>query len=269
MILDLQSKGRKTLEKQLEKQLLLAKSQIAEQQRQIGLLEKIVRQELKTHRSFCLLPPPELRMHVGRVSDAANFWGQGMGSAKRVTDVFGQDPGGLVLDWGCGSGRTLNWLYGQGTWLRNYRGCDVDGEAISWLQAQGVKSVTTCGDMPPLPYTASKFVGLFCFSVLTHIHPLNHRAWYEEIHRVLKPGGKAYVTVTSDAAIVGRKTITADDEAKYRESGWFYGERPGHYKDAVAVTRTFSLEATRGLFEVVRYSERGYHLMDDMILRKL
>ena len=253
----------------LKKQLLLARTENAESRRQIALLEGIVRQELKTHRGFCLLPPPELRMHVGRVSDAANFWGQGNGSARRVKEIFGEDPGGLVLDWGCGSGRTLNWLYGQGTWTRNYRGCDVDIEAIDWLKAQGIKSVTPCKDLPPLPYAASKFVGVFCFSVLTHIHPQHHRAWYQDIHRVLKPGGRAYITVTSDAAIMGRKSFTAEDKAKYLETGWYYSQRGGHYKDAVAVSKAFSLEAVSGLFEVESYREKGYHLMDDMILRKL
>ena len=253
----------------LERQLLLAQRENAESQRQIKLLEGIIKHELKLHRGFCLLPPPELRMHVGRVSDAANFWGQGRGSARRITEIFGEDPGGLVLDWGCGSGRTLNWLYGAGTWTRNYRGCDVDREAITWLQSQGVKSIALCGDLPPLPYAANKFVGLFCFSVLTHIHPQRHRAWYEDIHRVLKPGGRAYITVTSDAAVMERKTFTAEDKARYLDTGWYYSERGGHYKDAVAVSKAFSLEAVQGLFEVESYREEGYHRMDDMILRKL
>lgn len=253
----------------LQKRLLLAERENAEAHRQIKLLEGIVRDELKIHRGFSLMPPPELRMHVGRVSDAANFWGQGRGSARRVTEIFGEDPGGLVLDWGCGSGRTLNWLYGQGTWSRNYRGCDVDREAIIWLHAQGVGSVKVCNDLPPLPYNRSKFVGVFCFSVLTHIHPLRHRTWYEDVHRVLKQGGRAYVTVTSDAAIMDRKTFTPEDKAKYLETGWYYSKRGGHYKDAVAVSKAFSLEAVRGLFEVESYRETGYHRMDDMILRKL
>ena len=126
-----------------------------------------------------------------------------------------------------------------------------------------------CKDLPPLPYNRSKFVGVFCFSVLTHIHPQLHRAWYEDIHRVLKQGGRVYVTVTSDAAIMDRKTFTPEDKVNYLETGWYYSKRGGHYKDAVAVSKAFSLEAVRGLFEVESYRETGYHRMDDMILRKL
>jgi hypothetical protein len=66
-----------------------------------------------------------------------------------------------------------------------------------------------------------------------------------------------------------RKTFTAADKAKYLDVGWYYSERGGHYKDAVAVSKAFSLEAVQGLFEVETYRESGYHLMDDMILRKL
>jgi SAM-dependent methyltransferase len=253
----------------LKKQLLLARKEDTESRRQIKALEGLLKHEMRQHRGLCLLPPPELRMNVGRVSDAANFWGQGLGSARRVIEVFGDDPGGLVLDWGCGSGRTFNWLNGHGAWSQNYRGCDVDRAAITWLFKQGVTRVKMCEDLPPLPYEPGEFVGLFCFSVLTHIHPQRHRAWYEDIHRVLKPGGRAYVTVTSDAAIMDRKTFTAADKAKYLDAGWYYSERSGHYKDAVAVSKAFSLDAVQGLFEVEAYRESGYHLMDDMILRKL
>ncbi len=251
-----------------KRRVKLAEQASLEQNRQIFILEGIARKLMKQHGCLCLLPPPELRMNVGRVADVANFLGQGMASSARVVEVFGEDPGGPVLDWGCGSGRTLNWLIGVGRWRKYYRGCDVDGDAIAWLRSRKVRPVVSCGDLPPLPYPDESLVGLFSFSVLTHIHPERHRAWYEEFRRVLKPGGRAYVTVNGDAGVFDRKTFSQEDRDLYAERGWYFSERPGHYKDAAAVSRRFSMKAVEGLFEVEEYRESGYNKMDDFILRK-
>ena len=239
------------------------------QEAEIRRLEALVPKALTEFRGFCLLPPPELRMHVGTNTYAGNFWNQGASSSRRVIDIFGEDPGGLVLDWGCGSGRTLNWLHGRGTWAQNYRGCDVDGEAIDWLRQQGMDCVEKCGALPPLPYPDNHFVGLFCFSVLGHIHPDHHRAWYLEIHRVLRPGGRAYITLESDAVIFGRKSFTEEEKQFYRERGWCYSERDGHYKHAGVTSEGFSRDAVKDLFAVESYRRSGYHhWLDDMIITK-
>jgi SAM-dependent methyltransferase len=240
----------------------------ADQNRQNRSLEKVVT-ELRRRAGAMDLPPRELRTHVGRVSDMANYLGQGLDSSQRVLEVFGEDPGGQVLDWGCGSGRTLSWLAAVGTWSDNWRGCDVDAEAIGWLRLQGVQAVEVCEDLPPLPYPDDSFVGLYSFSVLTHIPPERHAAWYAEICRVLKPGGRAYVTVHGDDNMLAVKSFTEEERRAYAEQGWSWSERDGHYKHAATVAKAFTLEALGGRFEIEAYRELGYHSMDDMILRKL
>jgi SAM-dependent methyltransferase len=240
----------------------------ADQRRQIRSLEKVVL-ELRSRAGAMKLPPPTLRTNVGRVSDIGNHLGQGLDSSRRVLEVFGEDPGGPVLDWGCGSGRTLSWLSGVGTWSENWRGCDVDAEAVTWLNLQGVDQAKICGDLPPLPYPDESFVGLYSFSVLTHIPPERHAAWYAEIHRVLKPGALAYVTVHGDDNMVSGKSFTDEERREYAEQGWSWSERDGHYKHAATVAKSFTLEALGDRFDVELYRELGYHSMDDMILRKL
>jgi SAM-dependent methyltransferase len=239
-----------------------------DQMRQIRILEKVVR-ELMDRRRALPLPPPELRLHVGRVPDMANFLGQGLDSARRVLEIFGPDPGGPVLDWGCGSGRTLAWLMGVGTWDANYRGCDVDAAAIAWLKSQKVTGVAVCGDLPPLPYEAGSLAGIFCFSVLTHIPPPRHADWYAEIHRVLKPGARAFVTVHGDENMRTGKSFTEEERRDYAEKGWSWSEREGHYKHAATVSKAFTLEALAGRFEIEAYDELGYHSMDSILLRRI
>ena len=241
-----------------------------DQAKQIAWLERLVAELLVEQRGFCIMPPPQLRLHVGARSSAANFWNQGRESSARVIEVFGETPPGPVLDWGCGSGRTLYWLYAREAWRQAYRGCDVDGEAIGWLRKKhAITAVSVCGPEPPLPYEAEAFAGLFSFSVLTHIPPEHHRAWYAELHRVLRPGGRAYVTVNGDSRAADPAAFTPAEQAAFQAQGWLWAEREGHYKGAAVVGRDFTLRALEGLFAVERHRDAGYHQQDDMILRRL
>ncbi len=239
---------------------------LEERSREVRALEKVAR-SLLDERGALPLPPPELRVHVGRIDTAANFWGQGYDSSRRVLEVFGDDPGGPVLDWGCGSGRTLSWLRGVGTWDRWYQGCDVDGQAIEWLRQQGVGSVAVCGDEPPLPYAPESLAGLFCFSVLTHIPPARHAGWYAEMRRVLRPGARACITVNGDGH-AQTAHFNEKERRKYAARGWAWFERDGHYKNVAIVTRPFTLAALGDGFEIEQYREGGYHGMDELIVRR-
>src|SRR5205823_2016256 len=163
-----------------------------ERQRDQG--EFVVQAVIDRHYGGAKLPPPTLRTHVGVNDHALDFWAKGINSSRWVLDTFGTDPGGRILDWGCGPGRTLVWLRCHPAWRDQYHGCDVDREAIDWLRAQGEEGTEVCRDLPPLPYPDASFAGVFAFSVLTHIHPEHHVGWYRELHRVLAPGGRILVT---------------------------------------------------------------------------
>jgi SAM-dependent methyltransferase len=244
--------------------------QLEDQAKQIAWLEKLVGELLVEQRGFCILPPAELRLHVGARDSAANFWNQGRNSSARVIEVFGETPPGRVLDWGCGSGRTLYWLYARPAWREAYRGCDLDGEAIRWLHKKhGIDAVSVCGAEPPLPYADGEFAGLFSFSVLTHIPPERHCAWYQELHRVLAPGGRAYVTLNGDSRMADAKAFTPEEQALYARQGWLWADREGHSKGAAVAGRRFTEAALEGLFAIERYGEAGYHQQDDMVLRRL
>ena len=243
---------------------------VRNQAKQIAWLQKLVTELLMESRGAVLMPPAHLRLHVGAQDSAANFWNQGRLSSSRVLEVFGEAPEGPVLDWGCGSGRTLYWLYGHEAWRKAYRGCDVDAEAIAWLRKKMAgKAVKVSGDTPPLPYGDGEFAGLFGFSVLTHIHPERHGDWLREIHRVLRRGGRAYLTVNGDARMTDARAFSDLSRATFARQGWYYETHEGHYKDASIVSRDYLLAAAEGLFEVEEYRPEGYHEHDDMILRKL
>lgn len=241
---------------------------VREQRRQIRALENALRATLVRYRGFVMEAPPELCLHVGRVGDAANYWAQGLASSEKVIEAFGERPEGLVLDWGCGVGRTLHWLRDRGTWPQAYRGCDVDPAGIAWLQGQGVAEVALCGDQPPLPYEDASFSGLFSFSVLTHIHPERHGLWFAEIARVLAPGGRAYLTINGDNAEAKANGLTAAERRDYARQGWNYAVRAGHYKSAAFASEPFTRAALEPLLEIESHTPGGYHTMDVWIVRK-
>jgi SAM-dependent methyltransferase len=237
-------------------------------QKQIEDLEGLVMRALTDFRGFCLLPPEELRLHVGTVSSAANFWQQGARSSKCVLEFFGEAPEGPVLDWGCGSGRTINWLSGRGTWSAQYRGCDVDAEAIAWLREQGIANVEVCGDAPPLPYPDNHFAGIFSSSLLTHIPPDRHRQWYAEIARILRPGARAFLTVSGLDGLTARRALSETERHSLDRNGWSFTERSGHYKHAAVVTEEFVRREAGLALEMELFQPLGYAPCDVAIVRK-
>lgn len=238
--------------------------------REISQLTAIVDRLLQRHYHPMPLPPEELRLHVGTRTTAANFWAQGLASSTRVCQIFGEEPTGPVLDWGCGCGRTLRWLLSSTAWREHYRGCDVDAAAIKWLSANTPCQLAVCGDNPPLPYADASLAGFFSFSVLTHIPPEMHRAWYAEIRRVLRPGAKALLTVQGSDILKNPKRYSVPDDMldAFGRSGQAYIRHEGHYKDAALVNEEFTRAQLEGLLTVESYEVGGYQNMDQFIVRR-
>jgi SAM-dependent methyltransferase len=237
-------------------------------QRSLGQLENAVRFALNARFDGDLLPPEDLRLHVGTNTTAANFWGQGASSARRVARLFGSPPPGPVLDWGCGSGRTLNWLKAMPGWREAYYGCDVDPAAIEWLRNKGFANVAACGDLPPLPYPDNFFAGAFAFSVLTHIRPEHHGAWYAELARVLRPGGRAFLTTQGSFIVERLERPEPALLASFQATGAAYQTSEGHYKDAALVSEAFTRAAASPYLEFESYDAPGYANMDAFVVRK-
>jgi SAM-dependent methyltransferase len=261
--------GLEELRRQLEKQqaALAALEGIASDVQHLILVVSLLN---KKHCNDLPLPPESLRLHVGTKTSAANFMAQGANSSERVLEIFGEKPSGPILDWGCGSGRTLRWLQHYPGWRENYHGSDVDAEAIEWLRQNGQSNLRLCNDNPPLPYADQTFDGLFAFSVLTHIHPEKHRDWYAELRRVLKPGARAYLTTQGLHVVktLGAHLPTGTTE-EFFEKGRAYVKFEGHYKDAALVTEDFTRRALEGLFTVEDYQLTGYQNMDAFLVRRI
>ncbi|MFB2583127.1 class I SAM-dependent methyltransferase [Herbiconiux sp. P15] len=122
----------------------------------------------------------------------------------------------LVLDFGSGWGRITRML------LRRFRAdqvwsSDVDSEMTTLLHSTlpGVNAVTNA-PWPPTVFAGHRFDAVTAFSVFSHLSEEAHRQWAAEFARVVKPGGRVFITLLEDdflAMVVGAQAAVAAGEA--------------------------------------------------------
>ena len=114
--------------------------------------------------------------------------------ADRIVQRSGRPLGELTaLDFGCGAGRIAIHFEGQ---FARFFVTDVDATAIAYLQEALPPLNASCNrPEPPLPFPDALFDVVYAWSIWTHLNLDLQRRWLEELHRVLKPGGLALLTV--------------------------------------------------------------------------
>lgn len=116
------------------------------------------------------------------------------------------EPHDLVVDLGCGSGRTLLW---NRDWGSRVVGVDIS----PFFSADARRGIDLLiGDLRKLPFDAGTFTKAFSLDVLEHLSPEALRAMLAEASRVLAPGGAlfVYTHVRKNAPIaIGLRWINA------------------------------------------------------------
>ena len=116
------------------------------------------------------------------------------------------EPHDLVIDLGCGSGRTL-------LWNRDWGAATVGVDISPFFSADARSSVDLLiGDLRKLPFAGGTFTKAFSLDVLEHLSPEALRGMLGEASRVLAPGGALfiYTHVRKNAPIaIGLRWINA------------------------------------------------------------
>ena len=103
-----------------------------------------------------------------------------------------------VLDLGCGGGRHLVFLAGQG--FEMY-GTDVDphglAHARSWLEQEGLSAHLAVADMEALPYPGGFFDAVVSMYVIHHNLVDGIRRTVAGVRRALRPSGWFFATVNA------------------------------------------------------------------------
>jgi SAM-dependent methyltransferase len=178
--------------------------------------------------------PPEMIHAMARGPLAA---AGGLYEADLIAEVLadaGSDPASLgdALDFGCSSGRVLNVLSAAFPDVR-WHGCDPNEQAVAWASEQlpGVTCFASPGH-PPLGLAAGSFDLIYAISIWSHFAPALGLRWFEEMHRLLRPGGLLLITTHGFFAIQffaagGHRSPSQSQEilaSLYREGTWYAAE---------------------------------------------
>lgn len=156
------------------------------------------------------LPPLSLRAFVG---DYKLFEVRGKEYLRCYKEFLKLKPNEKILDIGCGCGRTTLYLTQYLSQKGSYAGMDISKKAIRWCQDHITpkhpnfqffwsdirntfynKNGTHLAENYKFPFDSQEFDAIVLTSVFTHMLPEQVANYLEEIHRLLKTGGRCLAT---------------------------------------------------------------------------
>ena len=153
---------------------------------------------------------------------------------------LGLDEDGSALDFGSSSGRVVRMLAAARRDVTWY-GCDPNQGAIAWAaeHLEGVEFFVNEQE-PPLPLETGSLDLVYAISIWSHFDADAALRWFDEMHRLLRPGG-ALVFTTHGVTSIGRQmaggSMTRDRRRArarrrlHRRGFWFaraFGEDGDH-----------------------------------------
>jgi SAM-dependent methyltransferase len=174
-------------------------------------------------RGLTTAPPPAMRHRVHGAPDLDSFLAVGKQNFEAIEAGINMAGAELsentkILDFGCGSGRTLLWWASMDRHPQLF-GTDIDAEAIGWLSAHLPVEANVNQFVPPLPYSDGQMDIVYAISVFTHLDEAAQDAWLGELRRVTRPGGTLLLSVHSED---GNAVLSAQDDATLRQNGFVF-----------------------------------------------
>ncbi len=143
-----------------------------------------------------------------------------------------------ALDFGCSSGRVVR-VFAAAYPEINWHGCDPNRPAITWASDSlaGIDFFAN-DDVPPLPLADRSLDLVYAISIWSHFKPALGLRWFEEMHRLIPPGGYLVCTthgLASVAIFATRGLRTPEQSQEIEEAlydkGWWYAPEFGEQGD--------------------------------------
>jgi SAM-dependent methyltransferase len=134
-------------------------------------------------------PPEHIHSMVRQEIFAGDLYSGDMITSAALRAGFCFETGRNYLDFGCSSGPVVRNLAARFPGPRWY-GCDPVPESIAWASEHFPKVTFLKSDQePPLPFQDGFFRGVYAVSIWSHFSERASLRWFDEIYRVLEPGG--------------------------------------------------------------------------------
>jgi len=193
----------------------MKKGQISNALRQLGLIyftdwirycierykNRKVNKDFKKQNPTVKLPPDYLIYESFQIN-YKKYYTESIDTAKWAANYFSnyiELKDKKILDWGCGPGRVIRHLpsvIGNGC---EYFGTDYNKQTIDWCSRNLPGISFNCNSLAAqLPYSDNYFDVIYGISIFTHLSEQLHYDWYNELFRILNPGGIMFLTTQGD-----------------------------------------------------------------------
>jgi SAM-dependent methyltransferase len=146
------------------------------------------------------LPIPPRNLWADNCTSAERYLLSGREDIETMRHILGTsgarfEGAGRILDLGCAGGRMIRHLAGAASRVQVW-GCDIWADAVAWCQANLSPPFwfATTTVVPHLPFEDRSFGLVYCGALFTQIDDLAE-AWFLELYRILRPGGRLYFSV--------------------------------------------------------------------------
>jgi SAM-dependent methyltransferase len=153
--------------------------------------------EVEQAESFSL-PPQEMRLLSAGTAQPDRFVASGRTGLEWLRTTLAKhgvsmDDGTDILEFGCGAGRYLRHLSDH---AGSVVAVDYNPYLLAWTEANlRFARFAVCGSRPPLPEPDDQFDVVYAVDVFSHLEDSAQVPWFDELARVLRPGGLMVITL--------------------------------------------------------------------------